>query len=100
MGAMTPADLARAAIAAADAVEEAWDTDVPCKQWDELVEDAVDDLVDARLDARAAGLVECWLRRETVEAVRLARVLHQEPATQTRAVELVARDLDAGEVQP
>lgn len=55
---MTPRDLARAAIEAANDVERA-------RHWG-----TVDDFIAARKDARAAGLVECWLTRETVEAVR------------------------------
>ena len=61
----TPADLARAAIASADAVEEAWQQAQPADY-----SRAAELLHDARCDARAAGLVECWMSRETVEAVR------------------------------
>lgn len=81
---MSPADLARRAIEAADAVEEAW-----INGCASALQDAAEKLHDARCDARAAGLVECWLSREAVEAVH-DTVKYESGAYACR---LVARDL-------
>ena len=55
---------------------------------------AVELLQSSRSEARMAGLLPCWLRRETVEAVRAIAAsgsLHHDEAAE--ALGLIARDL-------